>query len=165
MPLSAFTPLLPLYVEGHRVRTSAGAVFLVYGILILVVRVGGARVPDRLGARNAGALALVFAAAGIGFIAAVPNVAALYLGTAVFAAGMSLLYPALLVLALGSVKDSERASVVGTFSSFFDLSSGFGAAIAGVIAEFAGYRGAFAVAGATCILGLFILRTTVAPRA
>jgi len=165
MPLSAFTPLLPLYVEGHRVRTSAGAVFLVYGILILVVRVGGARVPDRLGARNAGALALVFAAAGIGLIAAVPNVAALYLGTAVFAAGMSLLYPALLVLALGSVKDSERASVVGTFSSFFDLSSGFGAAIAGVIAEFAGYRGAFAVAGATCILGLFILRTTVAPRA
>jgi MFS family permease len=165
MPLSAFTPLLPLYVEGNPVHASAGAVFLVYGTVILIVRVGGARIPDRLGARNAGALALVLAAAGIGVIAAVPSVAALYAGTVVFAAGMSLLYPALLVLALGSVGDSERASVVGTFSSFFDLSSGFGAAIAGVIAEFAGYRGAFGVAGLTCIAGLLILRTTVVPRA
>jgi MFS family permease len=73
-----------------------------------------------------------------------------------------LLYPALLLLSLEGVKDSERASVVGTFSSFFDLASGFGAAIAGGIAELAGYRGAFAVAGGTCLAGLMLLRGTVA---
>jgi MFS family permease len=161
MPLSAFTPLLPLYVDSD-VDASAGAVFLLYGILILVVRIVGARLPDRLGGRHAGALALAFSGTGILIIAVWGTIAGLLLGTMVFASGMSLLYPALLVLALGGIKDSERASVVGTFSSFFDLSSGFGAAIAGVIAEIAGYRGAFAVAGGTCLAGLLLLRNSVA---
>ncbi len=161
MPLSAFTPLLPLYVD-HDVRASAGAIFLLYGVLILVVRIVGARLPDRMGARNAGVLALAFSGTGIVIIAAWPSIGGLVAGTIVFASGMSLLYPSLLLLALGDIKDSERASVVGTFSSFFDLSSGFGAAIAGVIAEFAGYRGAFAVAGGTCLAGLLLLRNSVA---
>jgi MFS family permease len=163
MPLSAFTPLLPLYVDND-VDASAGAIFLLYGILILIVRIVGARLPDRLGPRNAGALALAFSGTGITIIAAWPSIAGLVVGTIVFASGMSLLYPALLTLALAGIRDSERASVVGTFSSFFDLSAGFGAAIAGVIAEFAGYRGAFAVAGLTCLAGLLLLRSSVAAR-
>jgi MFS family permease len=161
MPLSAFTPLLPLYVD-HDVHASAGAIFLLYGVLILLVRIVGARLPDRMGARNAGVLALAFSGTGIAIIAAWPTIVGLVIGTMVFASGMSLLYPSLLLLALGGIRDSERASVVGTFSSFFDLSSGFGAAIAGVIAQFAGYRGAFAVAGGTCLAGLFLLRNSVA---
>jgi MFS family permease len=163
MPLSAFTPLLPLYVDSD-VHASAGAIFLLYGILILVVRIVGARLPDRLGPRNAGAIALASSGTGITIIAAWPSLAGLVIGTIVFASGMSLLYPALLTLAIAGIKDSERASVVGTFSSFFDLSAGFGAAIAGVIAEFAGYRGAFAVAGGTCLAGLLLLRNSVAAR-
>jgi len=164
MPLSAFTPLLPLYVD-HDVHASAGAIFLLYGILILAVRIVGARLPDRMGARNAGGLALAFSGTGIAVIAAWPTITGLVVGTIVFASGMSLLYPSMLLLALGGIRDSERASVVGTFSSFFDLSSGFGAAIAGVIAQFAGYRGAFAVAGGTCLAGLLLLRNSVARRA
>ena len=157
MPLSAFTPFLPLYVDQD-VKTSAGLIFLIYGVLIMGVRIIGARIPDTLGPRNAGALALVGAGSGIVLIALWPTVVGLVLGTIVFACGMSLLYPALLVLALVGIRDSERASVVGTFSSFFDMASGFGAAIAGGIAEVAGYRGAFAVSGGLCALGLLILR-------
>jgi MFS family permease len=163
MPLSAFTPLLPLYVD-HDVSASAGAIFLLYGILILSVRILGARIPDTLGGRNAGALACAFAGIGIIIIAAWPTISGLVVGTIVFASGMSLLYPALLLLSLAGIKDSERASVVGTFSSFFDLSTGFGAAIAGTIAEFAGYRGAFAVAGVIAISGVGLLRGTVMAR-
>ncbi|HTL85276.1 MAG TPA: MFS transporter [Acidimicrobiia bacterium] len=157
MPLSAFTPLLPLYVDSD-VKTSAGVIFLIYGVLILGVRIIGARLPDTLGPLNAGALALVGAGSGMVIIALWPTVVGLVLGTIVFACGMSLLYPSLLVLALVGIRDSERASVVGTFSSFFDMASGFGAAIAGGIAEIAGYRGAFAVSGGLCALGLLILR-------
>jgi MFS family permease len=157
MPLSAFTPLLPLYVDSD-VNTSAGAVFLLYGILILIVRIAGARIPDILGGRKAGAIALVLAGTGILVIAGWATLPGLLLGTIVFACGMSLLYPALMVLSLVGIKDSERASVVGTFSSFFDLSSGFGAVIAGTIAEITGYRGAFAVAGVMCLAGLPLLR-------
>jgi MFS family permease len=100
----------------------------------------------------------VLAGTGILVIAGWATLPGLLLGTIVFACGMSLLYPALMVLSLVGIKDSERASVVGTFSSFFDLSSGFGAVIAGTIAEITGYRGAFAVAGVMCLAGLPLLR-------
>ena len=65
-------------------------------------------------------------------------------GTVVFAIGMSLLYPALLLLALQSASDADRASVVATVSSFFDLSQGVGAFICGAVAAATGNRGAFA---------------------
>ena len=54
-------------------------------------------------------------------MAAVRSVAGLIVGAVIFAGGMSLLYPALLVMALSGAPDAERASVVRTFSSFFDL--------------------------------------------
>ena len=55
------------------------------------------------------------------------------------------MYPALLLLALDGVTDAERASVVGTFSSFFDLSQGLGAFIVRHgRRSFTGDRGAFA---------------------
>ena len=62
---------------------------------------------------------------------------------------MSLMYPALLLLALDGVSDAERASVVGTFSSFFDASQGLGAFICGAVVAVTGDRGAFAT-GAVC---------------
>ena len=162
MPLSAFGPLLPLYVDSPGgPEVSAGLVFLVYGILIMTVRLLGARIPDRLGARNSGGLALVLTASGILVVAAVPSAVGLLGGTAVFACGMSLLYPAMLVLALTGIGDTERASVVGTFSSFFDASAGFGAILAGAVASIAGYRGAFAVTGLSCAVGLVLLRRRV----
>jgi len=163
MPLSAFMPLLPLYVRDD-VDASAGIVFAVYGVLILTVRVVGARIPDRLGARNAGLLALSFGGAGILVITAWATPAGLYAGTAVFAVGMSLLYPAMLLYALTGIRDSERAQVVGTFSSFFDMATAIGGAAAGLVAEFAGYRGAFGVSGLLCLSGLLLLRRGAAPR-
>jgi MFS family permease len=161
MPLSAFTPLVPLYSD-EQVHAPVGLVFLLYGVVILIVRIFGARIPDRFGAAQTGLVALVGAGIGILMVSALPSTAGLMAGTVVFAVGMSLLYPALLLLSLHNIADSERASVVGTFSSFFDLSTGFGAAIAGLIAEFAGYRGAFAVSGVMCLSGLFVLRSTPA---
>ena len=89
--------------------------------------------PDRLGGRSTGTLALALGAASASALIAVwPTVAGLVVGTIVFAAGMSLMYPALLLLALDGVSDAERASVVGTFSSFFDASQGLGALICGI---------------------------------
>src|SRR5262249_51204108 len=137
----------------------AGAIFLLYGVLILLVRVVGARIPDRFGARTTATFALAFTGAGIGIIAAWATVAGLIVGTIVFAAGMSLMYPALLLLALHNIPDSERGSVVGTFSSFFDLATGFGAFLAGGVAALAGNRGAFAMGTFTCIFGIIVLRS------
>lgn len=156
IPLAGFAAFLPLYVE--RFDIAAGPVFLLYGVLILIVRIVGARLPDRLGGRTAGTLALGAAALGIATIAAWPAVAGLVAGTVVLAAGMSLMYPALLLLAMHGVADTESASVVATFSSFFDLSQGFGALICGAVVAVAGERGAFAAGAVAAAIGVAVLR-------
>jgi MFS family permease len=155
--LAGFTAFIPLYVT--HLHVGAGAIFALYGVLILVVRVLGARVPDRIGGRTTATLALVLTAVGVGTIAAWPTVAGLVIGTAVFAAGMSLMYPALLLLALYGVHDSDRASVVGTFSSFFDASQGVGAFLCGAVVAVVGDRGAFTTGAVCALLGLVLLRT------
>lgn len=158
IPLAGFTAFLPLYA-GDTLGLDAGPVFALYGVLVLAVRVVGARLPDTLGGRRAGTGALALSGAGIAVVAAVPTVAGVVAGTVVFAAGMSLMYPALLLLALHGVPDSERASVVGTFSSFFDLSQGLGALVCGAVAAVAGNRGAFAAGAACAAAGLAVLRS------
>jgi MFS family permease len=132
---------------------------------VLCVRIVGARLPDLLGARRAGTIALSAAGAGMLVTAAWAQPGGLLVGTALFAAGMSLLYPALLLLALSRAPDTERASVVGTFSSFFDLSQGIGALVLGGVADLAGYRGAFATAGGLALVGIVVLRGGVSRRA
>jgi MFS family permease len=156
IPLAGFTAFIPLYVDNLNV--SAGLVFALYGVLILGVRIFGARVPDRLGGRTTATIALVVVAIGMGLIAVWPTVPGLILGTIVFALGMSLLYPALLVLALYGVSDAERASVVGTFSSFFDASQGLGALICGAVVAVSGDRGAFTTGAICAVAGLVVLR-------
>ena len=155
--LAGFSAFIPLYVT--QIHIGSGPIFAEYGVLILVVRVLGARVPDRMGGRPTAALALVLVAAGVGLIAAWPSIAGLVIGTAVFAAGMSLMYPALLLLSLDGVSDSDRASVVGTFSSFFDASQGLGAFICGAVVAFAGNRGAFTTGAVCAVAGLILLRS------
>lgn len=157
VPLAGYGAFVPLYARELGL-SGAGGFFLLYGVLVLIVRVVGARIPDRLGAARAGTGALALVGSGIAVIAAWGGVAGLVAGTVVFAAGMSLMYPALLLLALEGVSDSERASVVGTFSSFFDLSQGLGALICGTVAAVAGYRGAFATGAVLAFVGLAYLR-------
>jgi MFS family permease len=162
--LAAFTAFVPLYVDDIGLG-SAETVFLIYGGLVLVIRVVGARLPDTLGARTAGLLALLFSTIGMTIMASWGTIAGLFAGTVFFAAGASLLYPALLLLALGGAPDTERASVVGTFSSFFDLSQGLGSLLVGAVASFAGYRGAFAAGAVSAGVGIVALRVRAAQRA
>jgi MFS family permease len=161
--LAGFTAFVPLYVRELDLG-AADWIFLLYGGLILCVRIIGARLPDVLGGRRAATLALSGGAAGLALMAGWPSVAGLVAGTAVFAAGMSLLYPALMLVALAAVPDHERGSVVGTYSSFFDLSQGLGALILGGVAALSGYRGAFAGGAVAAAIGVVLLQTGVGLR-
>lgn len=163
LSLAAFSTLVRLYA-GELGMSGAEPIFLLYGGLVLCVRIVGARLPDMLGARRAGTAALSAAAAGMLLTAAWARPTGLLVGTALFAAGMSLLYPALLLLALSRAPDNERGSVVGTFSSFFDLSQGVGALVLGGVADLAGYRGAFTTAGVAALIGIAVLRSGVSRR-
>ena len=156
LPLAAFNSFVPLYVDD--VGLGADGIFVLYGVLILVVRIFGARIPDRYGGRFTGAAALVCNAAGMAIIVSWQSAGGLILGTVVFAAGMSLLYPSFFLLALHGVPESERGSAVGTISVFFDLSQGLGAVIVGGVAALTDVQGAFAAGGCSALVGLCAMR-------
>jgi MFS family permease len=156
--VTAFTAFMPLYVRQVGLHDSR-YLFLEYGVLVLIIRLIGARLPDSLGARRAGSAALLGIVAGMMVIALFRETTGLIIGTAIFACGMSLLYPALLLLALTGTRQHERASVVGTFSTFFDLAMGLGAVTVGAVSEVAGYRGGFLTAAGLALVGLALLRT------
>ena len=91
--LAGFLELVPLYVPDVGLPDSKG-VFLVYGVSVLAVRILGARIPDRVGARVAATGGSVLSGIGLAVIAAWAQPAGLYVGALVFALGMSLLFPA-----------------------------------------------------------------------
>jgi MFS family permease len=161
--LAAFTAFVPLYVDDIGLH-NADVVFLTYGGIVLAVRIFGARLPDALGGRVAGAAALAASAVGMTIMAVWGTTAGLLTGTVFFAIGASLLYPALLLLALGGAPESERGSVVGTFSSFFDLSQGLGSVVVGVMASATSYQGAFALGAGCSTVGFLGLRVHTSRR-
>jgi predicted MFS family arabinose efflux permease len=142
----------------------AGALFLVFSVVVIGVRSLGRRLPDRLGPRRAASVSLTTLAAGSLTLGLWQAPAGLYVGTVVFAFGQALAYPALLTLALRDASDAERSSVVGTLTAFVDVAIALGAVLLGAVAAVTGYGGAFVAAAAIALVGLVALqRITPAP--
>ena len=156
---TGFVAFVPLYVDEVGVD-DAGPFFFAYGAIVLVVRIFGARIPDRLGAVRTSTIALISIASGVGTVAAVGNVGGLWVGTVLLSVGMSLLFPALFILAVNNAPASERSHAVGTFSLFFDLSQGLGAPTLGILVTVFGAEQAAFVGGAVmAVIGLVLANT------
>jgi len=154
IPFTGFSAFLALYGEEVGMA-DVGPVFGLYAGTVLLIRVLGARLPDRLGWRTASTLALVSVGASALLLATWASAAAVWLSAVALAAGMSLLFPALFSAAVASAPEEERSQAVGTFSLFFDLSQGLGAPVLGLVVALTSYRGAFAVAAVVAACGWF----------
>jgi len=163
IPLAGYTAFLKLYGATIGVH-DVGGFFLLYGCVVLAIRLFGARLPDRLGPLRGGTVALAGAAVSMLVVAFWPNEAGLLVGTVVFAVAMSMMYTNLMTLALVGVPESQRASVVGTFSTFFDLSQGLGAFIVGGVVGVTSYRGGFLASAVFAGGGLVLLWSGLDPR-
>lgn len=135
-----------------------GPVLGVYGILVLVLRVVGRKLPDRLGTARTATLALAGAAGGMVIMGTFLTPVGLYTGVVVLALGGSLLYPALMLAAVDGVPPYERARAVSTFTMFFELSAGIGGPVLGITAWLVGATaGAFYAAAACSLTGIALL--------
>jgi MFS family permease len=154
---TALNGFMPLYVEELELG-SAGLVLLVYGLVVLGMRVVGSRLPDRFGTRRMAAISLVGQAAGMTVMALWASQIGLIVGAVVLAVGGSFLYPTLLTAAVYGVPENERARATSTFSMAFELSAGLGGPILGVAAALAGTAAAFwgAAVGALAVLPLLL---------
>jgi len=160
---AAFSAFVPLYVDDVGIDDAA-IVFVVFGLLVLFVRVLGARIPDALGSARAGTVALTATTIGMLIMTVWGSAAGLMTGVVVFAIGAAFLYPAMLLLALEGSTERDRGSVVGTISSCFDLSQGVGSLLVGGVAALTSYRGAFAAGAVGSVLGVVMLWRRVLPR-
>ncbi len=154
--LATFSSFIPLYVLTIGMSGSR-FVFVVNSAVIISIRLFGARLPDRLGAKKAGTAALSATAVGLLTIAAWPDPVGLFTGTVLYSIGHALAFPALMTLAVSRAPAAERGAVVGTFTAFFDFSFGVGAISAGAIATLLGFRGAFVAAAVVALAGLVLL--------
>ena len=161
---AGFNAFVALYARDLGLDGS-GSVFFVFAVIVFGIRVLGRRLPDQLGAKRASGTAIILLAAGLFTIGIWSQPVGLFVGTAVFAMGTALAFPALMTLAVTGAPAAERSSVIGTFSACLDVGFAIGAVTLGGVAAVAGYQGVFIVGGCFSLLGgLLLARTVSRPR-
>ncbi|HUZ10727.1 MAG TPA: MFS transporter [Acidimicrobiales bacterium] len=160
MGVTAFQAYTPLYAEQLHMA-GPQFVFLLYAVVVLVTRVVGAPLADRVGVKRIATLATGVIVLGLGTMALWATPTGLYVGSVPFALGISLQYPALMTMVVNRVEAHERAAAVGTFTTAFDLSQGAAGVILGGVAAAAGYRASFGAAGGFALIGLVVFLAKV----
>ncbi len=160
--LMTFFAFTPDYARSVGLATSGG-LFLTYAIVSLIIRIFGAKLPERLGPRRAVTIALSLLASGLVLLAAVPEIPALWVGSALIGLGVAFNYPSLLALTVNRVGDHERARAVSSFTMFFEIGSAVGGLTIGAFAQIVGKQIGFLGGVVSCLIGLWLLRTKVVP--
>lgn len=150
-----FNAFAALYAREIGVRP--GLVYALFGIVVLLVRAFGRKIPDRFGGRSTATVACATIASGLALMALWSEPAGLIAGTVVFAIGQSLAYPAVTLLAIARTPAGERSAAIGAVGAAVDSALGLGAFALGAAAEAVGYDGAFLLAGAVAASGLLVL--------
>lgn len=154
--MAGFFAFTPLYARDLGLADSR-FVFLLFSVVVLLIRGFGAKLPDRLGPGRAARSALTISAAGlllIGLWGATPG---LLVGTVVLAGGVALAFPALMTLTVESAPPGERGAAVGTYTAFVDLAFGLGPVTLGVVADVGGLRSVYVAAAMVAVTGLLLL--------
>lgn len=136
--------------------------FLVFGGVVVACRIIFARLPDRVPPMRLGAAALALCGIGLAMTALSPGIVGLLAGTAVLAAGVAFMTPALFAATFARVTPSERGAAAGTVTLFIDLGFGGGPFLLGFVAAGAGVPAAFGIAAAIAAAGA--AGTVILPR-
>jgi MFS family permease len=159
---AGFNAFVALYARDLGLG-GAGAVFLLFSAIVVCIRIFGRRIPDRVGAKKAAGSALALLAAGLLTIGLWNEPAGLFVGTAIFAVGQALAFPALMTLAVSAAPPAERSAVVGTFSACADVGFAIGALGLGGVAAAGGYDAVFLVGALSSLAGGFLLARLPTP--
>jgi MFS family permease len=159
---ATFGAFIPEYSRSVGLAASGG-LFAVYALVSLLVRIFGAKLPDRLGPRRAVTIALGNLVIGLGILAAFPTVPALWVASAFVGLGVAFNYPSLMALTINRASDQDRAAAVSSFTMFFEVGSAVGGLVIGAFAQLVGKQIGFLGGVVSCLIGLWLLRTKVVP--
>ncbi len=160
---SVFSAFLPDYARTVGL-SGAGGLFLVYSAVCVMLRIVGAKVPERIGARLSVSIALITIALGLLIMAAVPEAWGLWVAAVVVGIGMAFMYPSLMAHVVNDVAENERASALSSFTMFFEVGTIVGGLALGGVGELLGKRVGFLGGSVVCLIGLSVLLLRVVPK-
>jgi MFS family permease len=141
---ASITAFLPLYAREIGLGSS-GALYATFALTVLGVRTVAGRLADRYGFLTVVVPGLAATASGLALLALVPEPAAAFVGVAVTAAGIAVIFPALAALTVGRVDPGRRGAALGAFLAYNDIGNGIGGPLVGVTAEAFGFQWGYAL--------------------
>ena len=153
---TAFAAFMPEHAKSVGLGGSSW-VFAVYSATCLILRLVGAKVPERIGLARAVSLAIGGLVLGLVVLAALPTIIGVFAGAIFLAVGISFQYPSLMALAVNSVPEEERIRVISTFTMFFEVGAVMGGLMLGMVAELTSKRGGFAGGAVLAAGGMALL--------
>lgn len=132
-------------------------VLLVFGTVVVVLRLTFATLPDRVPPLCLAAAALGAASMGLLVIGAIRTPAGLIAGAVILAVATAFLTPAIFTAVFSTVPAHERGSAAATTSIFIDLGLGGGPMLLGLVAAATTVSVAFLITSALPIVGTTLL--------
>jgi len=139
------------------------AAFTAFAATVVVTRLAGGDLPDRIGPLRCAAGAAVVEVGGLALIALADSLPLALAGAVGMGMAFALIYPSLSLVVIGDVSETRRGSALGTFTAFFDVGMGVGGPLAGLAASLGGYPAAFWL-GSACAAGAGVAVLSVRAR-
>ncbi len=134
--------------------------FTAFAATVVITRLLGGDLPDRIGPVRCAAVAAVVEAIGLSLIALADSLAVALLGAVGMGLAFALIYPSLSLVVVSAVPETRRGAALGTFTAFFDIGFAIGGPMTGLAASLGGYSAAFWV-GSACALGALGVASTL----
>jgi MFS family permease len=142
---------LPLHADAQGVNP--GVFFLVFALVVAVVRGVAGRLSDRVGRSHVAAAGLVVTAAALAVQALTSGATALALAGALYGIGFGTAQPAIMAWSVDAVDPGRRGRAMGTFYTALELGIAIGAMSAGLAVGLAGFTTTFLGAAAAALAG------------
>jgi MFS family permease len=152
-----------LHLEARGVGHGA-TVFGAFATMVVLTRLIGGDLPDRVGPARVAIAAALGEAVGLATMAVAHSLAVALIGALAMGAAFSLLYPSLSLIVVERIPDTRRGAALGTFTAFFDAGIGLGAPLAGLAAALIDYEGAFLFAAAIAVVSATTIALTLSTR-
>jgi MFS family permease len=152
-----------LHLEARGIGHGA-TVFGAFASMVVLTRLVGGDLPDRVGPARVATAAALVEAVGLATIAFAHSLPVALAGALAMGAAFSLLYPSLSLIVVSSISDRRRGAALGTFTAFFDAGVGLGAPLAGLAAALTSYEGAFLLSAVIALASATTIALAISPR-
>jgi MFS family permease len=152
-----------LHLDARGIGHGA-TVFGAFATMVVLTRLVGGDLPDRVGPARVATAAAAIEAVGLATMGLAHSFGVAIAGALAMGAAFSLLYPSLSLIVVERVPETRRGAALGTFTAFFDAGIGFGAPMAGLMAALVSYEGAFLFSTAVALVAMATIALTISNR-